>query len=106
MTSTPSLALGLPEFSYADLHNPDRLRDLFFVWRQELGAADAALAARYDAYLATQGKDLGPEATSELLVQVAPAVSAFVARLLAVGVETHATRDKTTDEMVLVRFKD
>ena len=75
------LELGLPGYSYADLYDPAKLRTLFETWHHELHAADAALGARYDSYRATQGADLTPQALSDLLVELTPSVSGFLARL-------------------------
>ncbi len=74
------LTLALPGFAYADLHDAARLRDLFEHWRAALGAADPALAARYDAWRADPDA-LGPVETSTILTDVAPHVSAYVAAL-------------------------
>ena len=105
-SSSSSLQLGLPGFAYADLHNPDRLRELHFVWRDALASHDAALAARYDRYLETRGKELAPEELSALLVALAPTVSSFVERLFGVGEAAQALRDATAHEMIVLRFKD
>ncbi len=100
------LELGLPGYSYADLYDPAKLRALFEAWHAELHAADAALGARYDAYRANEGADLGPQALSELLVELAPSVSRFVARLFRVEDEWDELRRRTEDELHVFRFKD
>ena len=100
------LELGLAGYSYADLYDPAKLRALFEEWHMELHAADAALAARYDAYRANLGADLGPQALSDLLVELAPTVSRFVARLFRVEDEWNELRRKTEDELHVFRFKD
>src|ERR1700759_5596072 len=100
------LDLGISGYSYADLYDPAKLRTLFEAWHQELHAQDAALAARYDAYRATQGADLGPQALSDLLVALAPTVSAFLARLFRVEDEWNELRVRTEEELHVFRFKD
>jgi NADPH-dependent glutamate synthase beta subunit-like oxidoreductase/NAD(P)H-flavin reductase len=100
------LDLGIAGFTYADLYDPARLRALFELWHTELHASDPALAARYDAYRATQGANLGPQAISDLLVDVAPTVSRLVARLFRIEDEWNELRKKTEDELRVFRFKD
>src|SRR5262245_2845865 len=95
----PKLELKIPGFTYADLYVPDKLRALFERWREELGASDAALAARYDAYRATQGEGLGPVELSELLVALAPTVSRFVVKLFGVEAEWEEQRKKVLEEL-------
>jgi NADPH-dependent glutamate synthase beta subunit-like oxidoreductase/NAD(P)H-flavin reductase len=100
------LELGIEGYSYADLYAPAKLRELFELWHRELSASDAALAARYDAYRATQGADLGPQELSDLLVALAPTVSGFVARLFRVEDEWNELKRRTEDELQVFRFKD
>jgi NADPH-dependent glutamate synthase beta subunit-like oxidoreductase/NAD(P)H-flavin reductase len=101
-----AISLGIPGITYADLFDPDRLRELFVRWHEELHRTDPDLGARYDAYRATGGADLGPEQKSELLVALAPTVSRFVVRLFGVEKEAEAQRQFVADELVIFRFKD
>jgi NADPH-dependent glutamate synthase beta subunit-like oxidoreductase/NAD(P)H-flavin reductase len=106
-TSMPqSLTLGISGFTYADLYEPTRLRALFQRWHEELATADPALLSRYDAYRASQGAGLAPEALSELLVEVTPHVSRFVVRLFGIEAEWEAQRKSVDDELIVFRFKD
>src|SRR5437763_8461362 len=91
------LVLGIPGFTQADLFAPERLRALFERWHEALASDHPALAARYDAYRATQGADLAPAAISALLVELAPHVSRFVIRLFGCEREWDAQR-KAVDE--------
>ncbi|MGZ3425003.1 MAG: FAD-dependent oxidoreductase [Polyangia bacterium] len=100
------LELGIDGFSYADLYDPAKLRLLFERWHAELHAGSAELGARYDAYRATQGRDLAPQALSDLLVELAPTVSRFVARLFRVEDEWNELRQRTEDALHVFRFKD
>ncbi len=84
-TSTqPTLSLGVPGFTYADLYQPDRLAELLAAFDAAAEQRDPALFAEYSAYRKSQGADLKPERISELLVRVAPLVGEFVARLFQV----------------------
>jgi NADPH-dependent glutamate synthase beta subunit-like oxidoreductase/NAD(P)H-flavin reductase len=101
-----NLQLGIPGFTYADLYRPAKLRELFERWHDELQKSDPPLAARYDAYRATQGDGLSAIEISNLLVDLAPTVSGFVARLFDVTAETDAQRRKVEAELHVFRFKD
>ena len=99
-TSDPAeLKLHLEGFSYPDLFNPARLTELtqrFFVFFKE---EDAEAYARFEAYRASGGEGMKPEAVSDVLLGAAPYLSRFVARLF--GVEREAER-----LMVDVRERD
>jgi NADPH-dependent glutamate synthase beta subunit-like oxidoreductase/NAD(P)H-flavin reductase len=101
-----NLQLGISGFTYADLYSPAKLRELYERWHAELHANDASLAARYDAYRETGDATLTPIQKSELLVELAPTVSSFVARLFGVTEETAAERKKVESELHVFRFKD
>src|SRR5437763_15033397 len=100
------LELGIAGYSYADLYDPAKLRTLFERWHAELHASDAPLGARCDAYRANQGASLTPEALSELLVELAPTVSRFVARLFRVEDEWTELQRRTAEELHVFRLKD
>ncbi len=74
---------GIPGFSYEDLHDPLRLRDLYEVFVTRLRASDPGLAGRYAAWRAAPDS-LDPKAASALLVELAPVVSALLARLFGI----------------------
>ena len=98
------LRLGVPGFAYPDLRDPERLRALHDVFLQELAAADCTLAARWDAYRAAPA-GVVPVERSALLVEMAPRVSAFVARLFGVERELAAMRAATLAQDPIFRFK-
>ncbi len=107
LPATPdSLTLGIAGFSYEDLYLPDRLQALLGVFEDEFAAHDAALFARYRDYHATQGASLSPEAISELLVEAAPVVGRFLARLFAVEPTAAEDRARITREFsTIFRYK-
>ncbi len=105
MADVGELRLGIAGFSYPDLYLPERLEALYQVWRAELESADAALAARYAAWRAAPDS-LTPVALSSLLVEVAPHVSRFVARLFGVEEQWDARRRQVANELIVFRFKD
>src|SRR5216684_3807606 len=86
-----SPVLGLPGFSYADLHDARRLADLTAAFDRELSVADPALSARYAAHRDGSARLSGPD-ESEFLVALGAHVSRFVGRLFGVEAELMALR--------------
>lgn len=103
--AAPPPELGIAGFSFADLFSPYGLRRLYDAWLAELDAADAPLGQRYRAY--RDGQELGPEALSTLLTDVAPSVSRFLVKLFPqIRPHTERIAQATARELVLFRFKD
>ncbi|RPJ77320.1 MAG: hypothetical protein EHM24_00305, partial [Acidobacteria bacterium] len=102
--STDSLRLGVPGFVYADLRDPDRLRDLHDVFLKEVMAEEPGLANRWEACRAEPHHVTAVE-RSTLLVEMAARVSAFVARLFGVERELDAVRTATLAQDPIFRFK-
>jgi NADPH-dependent glutamate synthase beta subunit-like oxidoreductase/NAD(P)H-flavin reductase len=95
------LALGL---TYQDLFDPAALARLDATFRDALRGADAALSERFEAYRGAPTSLTGP-AESQLLVEVARHVEAFVARLFNVEralAHYHAAAD---GERAVMRMK-
>ncbi len=99
---SPVDRLGLPEFTFADLHEPARLADLYARFVTEVTATEPALWERWTAQAAAPP---GPVDTSALLVAMAPHVSRFVARLFSVGPEAEVLAAATRAYDDLFRFK-
>jgi NADPH-dependent glutamate synthase beta subunit-like oxidoreductase/NAD(P)H-flavin reductase len=96
--------LGVSGFSFADLHDSDRLASLYERFCEGVQAADAGLWQRWDHY--RQHPDaLPPLELSALLVSMAPHVSAFLTRLFDVGSETTTISEATRAQDDLFRFK-
>ena len=85
-----TLTLGIDGFTYADLYDSARLKDLLAEFDASVKRHDADLFAQFAAYRQHQGADLAPEAISELLVNMAPYVGRFVAELFDVTEEHEA----------------
>ncbi|MEI6667314.1 MAG: pyridine nucleotide-disulfide oxidoreductase [Acidobacteriota bacterium] len=106
LSSDPAaLTLGVPGFSYPDLHEPDKLRDLYDVFAREVTRQDPELWQQWDAYRSHPAHALGATEVSLLLVRMAPFVSRFVGRLFGVERELAALADTTAQHQVLGRFK-
>ena len=103
--TTRSMPLGIEGFTYADLHQPARLRDLHTEFSRQTAALDPALWAEWESY----GRD--PEAlrpataVSDLIVRMAPHVSRFLVRLFTLNGAAEHLRAETHDLDVLFRFK-
>ena len=65
------LVLGLPGYTYPDLYDSGRLKDLADAFDREVQQQDPGLFAAFEAYRLSQGSDLKPEAVSEILVGMA-----------------------------------
>ncbi|MFI3190187.1 MAG: pyridine nucleotide-disulfide oxidoreductase, partial [Methylococcales bacterium] len=94
-----NLTLGIANFTYADLYDTARLTDLSTVFDESIHYHDADLYARFTAYQQTQGVELTPEATSQLLVDVAPYLGKFVAKLFNISDEHQAQSRAIKDEI-------
>src|SRR5438552_7812696 len=99
------LRRGLPGFSYPDLFNPDRLKDLYILFDAELAAANPELFASWDAYRKNPGQAKTPVEISALLVGVADHVSRFVVRLFGIADEAASLARATADQNPVFRFK-
>jgi NADPH-dependent glutamate synthase beta subunit-like oxidoreductase/NAD(P)H-flavin reductase len=96
--------LGVPTFSYQDLHREDRLAALDRVFSDELASEDAALHGRLMAYRADPAS-FDPLSRSRLLVDAARPLSRFVARLFGIEREWREQGESAAPEAVLFRFR-
>ena len=104
-TPSPQMPLGISGFTYADLHDPERLASLYERFCEEVRRNDAPFWAEWDAYRANPDAPRPPVALSSLLTRMAPHVSRFVERLFDVGAATSTVRSATRDQDDLFRFK-
>ncbi|MGZ8931643.1 MAG: hypothetical protein ACXW0O_11690, partial [Methylosarcina sp.] len=79
-----NLTLGIPGFSYPDLYDAARLKDLMDVFDASVKKHDVVLFDKFEAYRQCQGDGMEAEAISDLLVKMGPYVGQFVARLFKV----------------------
>ncbi len=97
-----NFSLGIPGFTYPDLYDSSRLKDLLEVFDNSVKYHDADLHAEFLNYRETQGAGLAPEKISDLLVRTAPFVGQFVAKLFNVTEEHEAQLAKTQDEFATI----
>ena len=79
-----NLKLGIHDFTYEDLYRPERLRDLAEIFYAELATIDPELHGALMPYLAARGAGYTQKVESEILLNVAPHLSRFIARLFKV----------------------
>lgn len=97
-----NLTLGISGFTYSDLYNPARLKDLLAVFDASVQKHDADLFKQFADYRQNQGEGLAPEALSDLLVRMGPFVGQFVATLFGVTEQHQAQAAKIKDEFVTI----
>ena len=76
--------LGIAGFSYADLYEPSRLRDLTLVFDRAVQEKDPDLFEEFQTYRNCRGEGMSPAHISDLLVKMAPMVGEFIAWLFHV----------------------
>lgn len=103
--SPEQLHIGIPGFSYHDLYDPIRLRDLSQHFDAALRATDPELWAKFDHYRHTGGEGMKPEERSEVAIAVAPHLSAFITELFQVQDEHGRLRRVVEDDTVVLTFK-
>jgi len=96
--------LGLDGFTFADLHRPARLRDLYNRFVEQVKAAEPELWAQWSQYREVP-ESLTPIARGNLVVAMAPHVSRFLSALFSVGADADALVAATRAYDVLFRFK-
>src|SRR5687768_9987125 len=100
-----STDLGVSGYTFADLHDPERLASLYERFCEEVEAADPGFWAQWDAYRKAPDAPRTPVALSNLLIGMAPYVSRFLTRLFQVQPDLDALRRATTAQDDLFRFK-
>jgi NADPH-dependent glutamate synthase beta subunit-like oxidoreductase/NAD(P)H-flavin reductase len=105
MPFSPTMALGIPGFTYADLYEPAQLAKLLRVFDRFFAEASPAHHAKFEKYRACKGDGMTPVERSEALLAAAPYVGHFVAKLFGVEKEADAFRQKVRADDPLWRFK-
>lgn len=94
-----NLTLGISGFTYADLYDANRLKNLLDVFDASIKKHDAELYQKFSDYRQNQGVGLTPEEVSELLVNMGPYVGQFVAKLFNVTDQHQTQAIKIKDEI-------
>jgi len=102
--SAASAALGVSGFTFADLHQPARLRELYQRFVEQVKTTEPDLWAQWAQY-SDIPESLTAIARGNLVVAMAPHVSRFVNALFSVGPDADALIAATRAYDVLFRFK-
>jgi NAD(P)H-flavin reductase/NADPH-dependent glutamate synthase beta subunit-like oxidoreductase len=105
MTNAREVRLGIAGFTYPDLFDPVRLRDLYTEFCDDVSGRDPDLWGRWQAYAAAPDV-LPPVDRSDLIVQMAPHVSRFLATLFRVEAAAAGIGRSTREIDALFRFKN
>jgi len=102
---TPDAPLGIPGFTFADLHDPERLAALYERFCDQVQVDHPALWRDWEAYRAAPDAPRPATVVSSLLTGMAPHVSRFVTRLFQVEGDATAVAAATRAQDDLFRFK-
>jgi NADPH-dependent glutamate synthase beta subunit-like oxidoreductase/NAD(P)H-flavin reductase len=94
--------LGIPGFSYPDLHDALRLADLSAAFDRDLHSADPALFARFEQH---RHEPLTGPAEGDLLVAVSGHLSRFVGKLFGIASDLAALRAAAGRDAPIFRVK-
>src|SRR5439155_5077706 len=98
-------ALGIPGYTFADLHEPERLASLYERFCAEVEATDPVFWREWDAYRRAPDAPRPPLEVSRLLIGMAPHLSRFIKRLFDVDTPAAAIAAATRAQDDLFRFK-
>src|SRR5689334_7827221 len=101
---TSNTPLGIGDFTFADLHQPARLRDLYKRFVEQVKAKEPELWSEWQQY-AEIPESLTAVARGNIVVAMAPHVSRFVSELFSVGPEAAELAAATRAYDELFRFK-
>jgi hypothetical protein len=99
------MPLGIDGFTYADLYEPSRLRDLHEIFCTRVAADDPSLWAHWDAYRTAPDSVTSPIERSDLIVRMAPHLSRFVTALFRIDGAAGEIGENTHRLEPLFRFK-
>ena len=104
LENSANSALGISGFTFADLHQPARLRELYQRFVEQVKTAEPELWAQWAQY-SDVPESLTAIARGNLVVAMAPHVSRFINALFSVGPDADALIAATRAYDVLFRFK-
>ena len=102
--SGPDTTLGVNGFTFADLHRPARLRELYVRFVEQVNATEPELWAQWEQYREIP-ESFGAVARSNLIVAMAPHLNRFVSALFGVGADAEVLVAQTRAYDILFRFK-
>lgn len=96
--------LRLNDFHYSDLYIPSKLRDLTVIFYNDVKRLNPPIFNRFEAYR-NNPKNTPPLEVSNILVEMAPFLSAFIARLFDVEDDVKSLKNKFFAEEKILFFK-
>ena len=99
------LSLGIANFTYADLYRAERLRDLANAFYLDLETANPTLHTALMQYLAARGANYEQKIESKILIDAAPYLSAFVARLFKIEPEREVLQNSVLAQNPIWAFR-
>jgi NADPH-dependent glutamate synthase beta subunit-like oxidoreductase/NAD(P)H-flavin reductase len=102
---TVELRLGLDGFTYPDLFDPHRLKDLYERFDLEIETRSPDLHRRWAVYRHAPESGHTPQQISDLLVEMGAQVSAFLVRLFRIEEEVGRLALATAEQDPVFRFK-
>jgi|GEM_PF-5290443 len=107
MAEQTNRQLGIEGFTYPDLYDPHRLKDLAAAFDRHVEGSDPQLLEEFTHYRASQGEGMSPEKVSELLVRMAPYLGGFLARLFRIEEQRSMQMEKIRTEVETVfRYRE
>jgi NADPH-dependent glutamate synthase beta subunit-like oxidoreductase/NAD(P)H-flavin reductase len=103
--ASPTMPLGIEGFTYADLHEPAKLRALHDLFDRWFAGQAPEPHAQLAAYRACKGEGMTPVERSDALLAAAPFVGHFVGRLFGIEKEAEHFREMVRRDDPLWRFK-
>ena len=100
-----TLSLNLPSFNYPDLFQADKLAELTDIFYNEVRSQNPVLFERFDAYRKVQGVNYEVTETSAILVEMAPYLDSFLAKMFGVEDEMKAKKIFAGRERILFKFR-
>ncbi|MCG3115795.1 MAG: FAD-dependent oxidoreductase [Candidatus Manganitrophus sp. SA1] len=100
-----TLSLGIDGWSYADLYDPLRLKELAEMFYRSVEASDPDLGRSYAAYRESGGKEISPVDESNLIVALAPHLDRFVSRLFRIEPALSVEVQRAEAEKPIFDFK-
>jgi NADPH-dependent glutamate synthase beta subunit-like oxidoreductase/NAD(P)H-flavin reductase len=95
--------LGISGFTWSDLSKPTGLKRLFDCFCDELQQSDVTLSERYQSYLTNA--DIAAIDESQILVDLAPKVSSFIAKLFCLESQTEQIKANESSLEIISLFK-
>ncbi len=99
------LQLGIEGYTYADLYEPVRLRELAERFYDEVEKEEPLLADALRKYIAAGGQGLERRVESKILTDAAPHLSDFIARLFKITIARSELEDQIKVQNPVWRYK-